>query len=83
MESVLIRDITVVSQADGTAQAPGKSGENREMSAVLTETWVAGGAVRRMRTSLLKGSEAVPYAEQSWRHSERAASRLSLKLTRG
>ena len=40
------------------------------------------GGVRRMRTSLCKDSEAVPYAAPRPRHSARAAARLSLKLSR-
>ena len=40
------------------------------------------GGVRRMRTRLCKDSVAVPYAAPSWRHSARAASRLSLKFSR-
>jgi len=40
------------------------------------------GAVRRMRTSLSMTLNAGTYAEQSWRHSARAAARFSLKLAR-
>ena len=39
------------------------------------------GGVRRMRTSLYKDNETVPYAAPSWRHSARAAARLNLKLS--
>ena len=38
------------------------------------------GGVRPMRTSLSMTLNAGTYAEQSWRHSARAAARLSLKL---
>jgi hypothetical protein len=38
------------------------------------------GGVRPMRTSLRMILNAGTYAEQSWRHSARAAARLSLKL---
>ena len=40
------------------------------------------GGVRPIRTRLSKDSEVVLYAAQSWRHSARAAVRLSLKLAR-
>jgi|GEM_PF-3437174 len=40
------------------------------------------GGVRQMRTSLCKDSEAAPYATPNWRHSARAAVRLSLKFDR-
>ena len=40
------------------------------------------GGVRQMRTSLCLPLDARTYAEQSWRHSERAALRLILKLAR-
>ena len=38
------------------------------------------GGVRPMRTSLSMTLNAGTYAEQSWRHSARAAAGLSLKL---
>jgi len=44
--------ITVVSLADATVQAPGKTGENRVKAGLLAETGVAGGAARLMRTGL-------------------------------
>ncbi|WP_233491921.1 hypothetical protein, partial [Nioella nitratireducens] len=39
----------------------------------------AGGAGRQIRTSLTKGSVAVPHAAQRPRHSPRAAARLAFK----
>ena len=39
------------------------------------------GGVRRIRTSLNMTLNAGTYAEQSWRHSARAAARLTLKLS--
>ena len=68
----------VVSLADGIAQEPGKTGENRERKTVLAEIGVGGGAARRSRTSLHKGRMVVPYAAQRPRHSARAAARLAL-----
>jgi len=42
-------------------------------------TWI--GTVRRIRTSLSLPEKPRTHAEQSWRHSARAAARLSLKLS--
>ncbi len=59
-----------------------ESEKHRKQWWATLDRYAVPGAVRRMRNSLLKGREAAPYAEHSWRHSERATSRLSLKLAR-
>jgi hypothetical protein len=46
------------------------------------EESISAGAVRQMRTGLCKDNMTVLYAAPSWRHSARAAVRLSLKLAR-
>ena len=48
----------------------------------VKEITTQAGAVRRMRTGLSSPPNAGPYGEQIWRHSERAAARLALKLAR-
>ena len=57
-------------------------GLTRKSEIIILISMIYGGAARRIRTSLTKGSMAVPYAAQRPRHSARAAARLALKRCR-
>ena len=68
-----------VSVQNALSQPAENTREKQRKTHVERETHVAGCGVRRIRTSLTYDRYTVLYAAAIWRHSARAAARLSLK----
>jgi len=73
-------NVPVISPTRITPENNGKIRPQPDRENAFAEA--SGGGVRQMRTSLCKDSEAAPYVTPNWRHSARAAVRLSLKFDR-